>query len=81
MVTSSSVLHNWSYLSNFSDFFKSKHFLIFDQAKSHFEKIYSTDAEITGHAHKLDVKVLSLCGGGFSLLCECLPSPNHLGVN
>ena len=41
---------------------------------NHMLKIYITDAELAGHAHKLDVKLQSLCGSGFSLWCACLPN-------
>jgi len=35
-------------------------------------------AELTGHAHKLDVKLLSLCGSGFSLFAvRVLAKPYH----
>ena len=30
------------------------------------KKIHSTDAELAGHTHKLDVKQQKLCGSGFS---------------
>ena len=40
------------------------------------------DAEIAGHAHKLDMKLQSLCGSGFSLFAvRMLAKPYHLGVN
>jgi len=31
----------------------------------------SIDAELAGHAHKLDVKLQRLCGSGFSVCCAC----------
>jgi len=50
--------------------------------KSYFEKIHSVDAELAGHARKLDVKLQSLCGSGFSLFAmRMLAKPYHLGVN
>jgi len=40
------------------------------------------DTELAGHAHKLDVKLQSLCGGDFSLFAvRMLAKPDHLGVN
>jgi len=30
-------------------------------------KLHCIDAEVAGHVHKLDVKLQSLCGSGFSL--------------
>jgi len=46
------------------------------------KKIHSIDAELAGHAHKLDVKLQSLCGNGFSLFAvRILAKPYHLGVN
>jgi len=29
--------------------------------------LYTVDAELAGHVHKVDVKLQSLCGSGFSL--------------
>jgi len=53
-----------------------------DHTKSYVEKIHSTDAELAGHAHKLDVKLRSLCGGGFSLFAvRMLAKLYHLGLN
>jgi len=40
------------------------------------------DAETAGHARKVDVKLQSLCGSGFSLFAvRMLAKPYHLGVN
>jgi len=59
-----------------------KPFLILEHTKSYIEKIHSTDAELAGHEHKLDVKLQSLCGSGFSLFAVRIPAkPHHLGVN
>jgi len=53
-----------------------------DHTKSYIEKIHSIDAEVAEHAHKLDVKLQSLCGSGFSLFAvRMLAKPYHLGVN
>jgi len=79
---SSSALHNRYILTNFSAFFTSKLFLILEHTKSYIEKIHSIDAELAGHARKLDVKLQSLCGSGFSLFGgHILSKPYHLGVN
>jgi len=43
--------------------------------------IPATDAELAGHADKLDVKLQSLCGNDFSLLCAFLPSLTTLESN
>jgi len=57
-------------------------FLTLDHTKSHIEKIHSVDAELARHAHKLDVKLQSLCGNGFSLFAvRMLAKPDRLGVN
>jgi len=46
------------------------------------EKIHSIDAELAGHAHKLYVKLESLCWSGFSLFAvRMLAKPYHLRVN
>ena len=42
--------------------------------------IPAIDAELTGHADKLDMKLQSLCGNGFSLFAVRILA-NHLGVN
>jgi len=60
---SSQALHNWYILTNFSAFSTSKLFLILDHAKSYVEK---NTAELVAHAHKLDMKLQSLFGNGFS---------------
>jgi len=80
---SSSALHNWYILTNFSTFFASKLFLILDHTKSFLDKIRSIDAELVGHAHKFDMKLLSLCGIGFSVCCAhaCQALPLTVGVN
>jgi len=50
--------------------------------ESYIEKIHSIDAELAGHAHKLDMKLQSLHGNGFSLFAvRMLAKPDHLGVN
>jgi len=38
-----------------------------DHTKPCVEKIHCIDDELAGHVHKLDVKLQSLCGSGFSL--------------
>ena len=38
-----------------------------DHAISYVEKIHSIDAELVGHAYKLDIELQRLCGNGFSL--------------
>jgi len=44
--------------------------------------IPATDAELAGHAHKLEVELQRLCGSGFSLFAVCmLAKPYHFGVN
>jgi len=43
-----------------------------DHSKPYVEKIHHTDAELAGHAHKLDMKLQGSVGMGF--LCACLPS-------
>jgi len=46
------------------------------------KKINSIDAELAGHAHKLDMKLQSLCVNGFSpFAVRMLAKPYHLGVN
>jgi len=46
-----------------------------DHTKSSVEKIHSIHAEPAGHAHKLDMKLQSLCGNVFlCLLRTCLPN-------
>jgi len=53
-----------------------------DHTTSYIEKIHHLDAEIAGNARKLDVKLQSLCGSGFSLSAVCiLAKPFHFGVN
>jgi len=49
-----------------------------DHTKPYVEKIHSIDAELAGHAHKLDVKLHSLCGSGFPLFAvRMLAKPYH----
>jgi len=70
------------YLTNFSAFTVSKLFLILDHTKSYAEKIHSIDAELVEHAHKLDMKLHSLCGNGFSLFAlRMLAKPYRSGVD
>jgi len=53
-----------------------------DHTKPYVEKIHSIDAELVGHAHKLDVKLQRLCGNGFCLVAMCmLAKPYYFGVN
>jgi len=60
----------------------SKFFQILEHTKSYIEKIHYIDAEVAEHAHKLDIKLQSLCGSGFSLFAVHMPAmPYHLGVN
>jgi len=71
-----------AYFHQFFAFSASKLFLILQLTKSYIEKIHSVDAELAGNACKLDVKLQSLCGSGFSLLAvRMLAQPYHLGVN
>jgi len=58
-----------------------------EHTKLYIEKMHSIAAELAEHAHKIDVKLRSLCGSGFSaytsssLLAVCmLAKPYHLGV-
>jgi len=70
------------YFHQFSAFSKSELFLILEHTKSYIEKRHSVDAELAGHARKLDVKLQSLCGSGFSVFdMRMLAKPYHLGVN
>jgi len=47
-----------------------------DHTKSYIEKIHSAEAQLAGHAHKLDVKLQGWCGSGLKkkrshvALCE-----------
>jgi len=43
--------------TNFSAFSASKLFLMLGHTKPYVEKIQSKDAELAGHAHKLDMKL------------------------
>ena len=38
-----------------------------DHTKPYIEKMHYVDAELAGYAHELDMKLLRLCGSGFSL--------------
>jgi len=50
--------------------------------KPYIEKIHYIDAELAGHVHKLDVKLQSMCGSGFSLFpVHILARLRHFGVN
>jgi len=50
--------------------------------KPYVEKIHFIDVELAGHAHKLNVKLQSLGGSGFSLFAvRMLAKPYHFGVN
>jgi len=46
-----------------------KLFLILDHTKSYDEEIHSTGAELAEDAHKLHVKLQSLCGSSISVSC------------
>jgi len=53
-----------------------------DHTKSYIQKIHFIDVDLAGHTHKLDVKLQSLHGSGFSLFAvRMLAKPYHLGVN
>jgi len=53
-----------------------------DHTQPYIEKIHYIDAELSGHVHKLDVKLQSLCGGGFSLFAVgILAQLCHFRVN
>jgi len=50
-----------------------------EYTKPYVEKIHYIDAELAGHVHKLDVKLQSLCGCGFSLFAlRVLAKPTTL---
>jgi len=68
--------------TNFSAFSASKLFLILDHTKSYVEKIHSIDAEVAGHAHKLDMKLQFVWECFFYVCCahDC-QSLIHLEVN
>jgi len=54
-------------------------FLMLDHIKPYNEKIHYTDAALAGHVHKLNMKLQSLCGIGFSLFAvRILAKPYHL---
>jgi len=53
-----------------------------DYTKPHVEKFHYIGAELAEHVHKLDVKLQSLCGSGFSLFGVSIPPTlYHFGVN
>jgi len=53
-----------------------------DHTKPYIERIHYMDAELAWHVHKLDMKLQSLCGSGFSLFAACiLAKLCHFGVN
>jgi len=55
-----------------------------DHTKPYVERIHQAyiDVELAGHAHKLDVKLQSLCGSSFSLFAvRILAKPYHFRVN
>jgi len=53
-----------------------------EHTKSYVGTIHSVDAELAGHARKLDVKLQSLCGSVFYLFAvRMLVKPYHFGVN
>jgi len=53
-----------------------------DHAKPYVEKKHCIDVELSGHVHKLDVKLQSSCGSGFSLFAvRNLAKLYHFGVN
>jgi len=53
-----------------------------DHTKPYIERIDYMDSELTWHVHKLDMKLQSLCGSGFSLFAACiLAKLCHFGVN
>jgi len=53
-----------------------------DHTKPYVEKIHYIDAELAAHVHKLDVKLQSLCGSGFSLFAvRTLGKSYHSRVN
>jgi len=79
---SSSALQNRYILINFSVFSASKLFLMLEHTKPYVEKIHYINDEPAGYVHKLDVKLQSLCGSGFSLFAvRVLAKPYHFGVN
>jgi len=53
-----------------------------DYTKSYIEEVHYIHVELTGHGQKLDVKLQSLCGSGFSLFAvRYLAKPYHFEVN
>jgi len=50
-----------------------------NHTKPYVEKMHYIDAELAGHVHKLDLKLQSLCGSGFSLFAvRVLAKPYQL---
>jgi len=69
------------YFNQFSAF-SALNFFWFWTNRNHILKKYTTDAELAGQKHTLDVKLQSLCGIGFSLFAgHILAKPYDLGVN
>jgi len=53
-----------------------------DHNKPNVEKMRYIDVGLAGHVHKLDVKLQSLCGGGFSpFALRFLAKPYHFRDN
>jgi len=53
-----------------------------DHTKPYIEEIHHIDAELAGHLYKLDVKLQSFCGVGFSLFAvRILAKPYHFRTN
>jgi len=56
-------------------------FVILDHTQSYVAKMHSIAAELVRHAHKLDMKLQSLCENGFSLFAvSMLAKPYYFGV-
>jgi len=54
-------------------------FVILDHTKSCVAKMHSIAVELVRHAHKLDMKLRSLCGNGFSLFAvSMLAKPYYI---
>jgi len=62
-------MHNQYILANFSAFSASKLLLILNHTKSYIEKMHSTDAELSGHVYKPDVKLEFVWEWFFSVCC------------
>jgi len=75
----------WYILTHFSAFSAFKIFLILDHTKAYVEKIHSIDAELAGHAHKLDMKLQFVWEWFFPVrcahACQALPLRNKLTNN